>query len=221
MAAFYQPAREVGGDFYEFKYFNDGRLGIFIGDVTDKGIPAAMVMATTRTLLLAFAQESLSPGEVLEKVNNLILADIPANMFVTCFYAILNPKDGKLVFANAGHNLPYQLAKSVVKELKAAGMPLGLMPDMSYDVYETVIDPGDYLIFYSDGLVEAHDEQREMFGSKRLKRLIREYSGEDLALIDHLLNELHTFTGPNQEQEDDITIVGVSRYNTTRKQEQE
>jgi serine phosphatase RsbU (regulator of sigma subunit) len=216
VAAFYQPAREVGGDFYEFKYFKDGRLGIFIGDVTDKGIPAAMVMATTRTLLLAVAQESLSPGEVLEKVNNLIQTDIPASMFVTCFYAILDPGDGKLVFANAGHNLPYQLSKSVVMELKAAGMPLGLMPDMSYDVHETVIEPGDYIFFYSDGLVEAHDEEREMFGSNRLKRLFGEFSGEDLALIDHLLNELHAFTGPNQEQEDDITIVGVKRYNTTK-----
>lgn len=214
MTAFYQPAREVGGDFYEFKYFDDGRLGIFIGDVTDKGIPAAMVMATTRTLLLAIAQESLSPGEVLERVNNLIQVDIPASMFVTCFYAILNPTDGKLVFSNAGHNLPYRLTKHTVMELKAAGMPLGLMTEMRYDVHETVIEPGDYLIFYSDGLVEAHNAQREMFGSNRLKTLFGEFSGDDLTMIDHLLLELQAFTGPNQEQEDDITIVGVKRYNT-------
>jgi serine phosphatase RsbU (regulator of sigma subunit) len=218
MTAFYQPAREVGGDFYEFKYFEDGRLGIFIGDVTDKGIPAAMVMATTRTLLLAIAQESLSPGEVLERVNNLIQGDIPASMFVTCFYAILNPTDGKLVFSNAGHNLPYRLTKHTIMELKAAGMPLGLMTEMKYDVHETMIEPGDYLIFYSDGLVEAHNAQREMFGSNRLKTLFGEYSGDDLTMIDHLLLELQAFTGPSQEQEDDITIVGVKRYNTAEDQ---
>ena len=213
MSAFYQPAREVGGDFYEFKYFEDGRLGIFIGDVTDKGIPAALVMATTRTLLLAIAQESLSPGEVLERVNNLIQADIPASMFVTCFYAILDPTSGRLVFANAGHNLPFWLTNPNVVELKAAGMPLVLMPDMEYDVHETIIEPGDHLIFFSDGLVEAHNVQREMFGSNRLNTLFGDYAGDDLELIDHLLHELQAFTGSELEQEDDITIVGVKRYN--------
>jgi serine phosphatase RsbU (regulator of sigma subunit) len=103
-------------------------------------------------------------------------------------------------------------------ELKAAGMPLGLMTEMRYDVHETVIEPGDYLIFYSDGLVEAHNAQREMFGSNRLKTLFGEFSGDDLTMIDHLLLELQAFTGPNQEQEDDITIVGVKRYNTAEDQ---
>jgi serine phosphatase RsbU (regulator of sigma subunit) len=215
MSAFYKPAREVGGDFYEFKYFNDGRLGIFIGDVTDKGIPAAMVMATTRTLLLALAQESLSPDQVLKQVNNLLHDDIPAGMFVTCFYAILDPDNGKLVFSNAGHNLPYRLTNHGALEIKAAGMPLGMMPDMEYDLHEMVVEPGDYMIFYSDGLVEAHNEQREMFGSNRLKALFEGYTGEDPALIDHLMVELQDFTGPDLEQEDDITIVGVKRYNSS------
>jgi serine phosphatase RsbU (regulator of sigma subunit) len=214
MSAYYQPAREVGGDFYEFKYFNDGRLGIFIGDVTDKGIPAAMVMATTRTLLLAVAQESLSPDQVLRQVNNLLNDDIPAGMFVTCFYAILDPDDGRLVFANAGHNLPFRLTNHSVLEMKAAGMPLGMMPDMEYDLHEMIVEPGDYMIFFSDGLVEAHNEQREMFGSNRLKTLFEEYSGDDPTLIDHLMVELKAFIGPDLEQEDDITIVGVKRYNS-------
>ncbi len=214
MSAHYQPARKVGGDFYEFKYFKDGRLGIFIGDVTDKGIPAAMVMATTRTLLMAVAQETLSPSQVLKQVNNLLQEDIPAGMFVTCFYAILDPADGKLVFANAGHNLPYRLTNHTVLEVKAAGMPLGLMPDVEYDLHEMVIEPGDCIMFYSDGLVEAHNEQREMFGSNRLKALLEAYDGDDPPLIDLLLVELQAFTGPDLEQEDDITIVGVKRYNT-------
>lgn len=218
MSAYYQPAREVGGDFYEFKYFEDGRLGIFIGDVTDKGIPAAMVMATTRTLLLAVAQESLSPGQILAKVNNLLQTDIPANMFVTCFYAILDPKSGELVYANAGHNLPYRRTRQDVREMKAAGMPLGLMLDMVYDDHSTHIEPGETVLFYSDGLVEAHDDERNMFGSNRLVSLFADLPDDISSMIEQLLTELDTFTGPDWEQEDDITIVGVKRYNTSHHQ---
>jgi serine phosphatase RsbU (regulator of sigma subunit) len=214
MAAYYQPARVVGGDFYDFKHFSDGRLGIFIGDVTDKGIPAAIVMATTRTLLQAIAHESISTGEVLARVNNLLEGDIPENMFVTCFYAILDPHSGKLEFSNAGHNLPYLQNGAKLKELKAAGMPLGLIADVEYDIHETIVDPGSCIIFYSDGLVEAHDEQREMFGSNRLMNSIAEISSDGEVMIEKLLKELHTFTGDNWEQEDDITIVWVKRYNS-------
>jgi serine phosphatase RsbU (regulator of sigma subunit) len=213
ISAFYQPARQVGGDFYEYKYFDDGRLGIFIGDVTDKGIPAAMVMATTRTLLMALADVSLSPGQVLKQVNNLLQEDIPDSMFVTCFYAILDPSTGKMVFSNAGHNLPYHHTGDSVLELMAAGMPLGLMSNMEYDLHETIIEPGDRVIFYSDGLVEAHNPQEEMFGYKRLTDLIADYTGDDPALIDHLTGELKDFSGPGWEQEDDITIVAIKRYN--------
>jgi serine phosphatase RsbU (regulator of sigma subunit) len=215
MSAFYQPAREVGGDFYEFKYFKDGRLGIFIGDVTDKGIPAAMVMATTRTLLLAVAQESLTPGQVLAKVNNLLQTDIPDNMFVTCFYAVLDPGSGEIAFANAGHNLPYRRTCQEVNELKAAGMPLGLMPDVEYDDHRALIEPGEVVLFYSDGLVEAHDDQRKMFGSNRLIGLFADLPDDVTSMIEQLLADFDNFTGPNWEQEDDITIVGVKRYNTS------
>lgn len=212
MTAFYQPARVVGGDFYEFAYFEDGSVGIFVGDVTDKGIPAALVMATTRTLLKAAAAEFQSPGKVLARVNDLLIADIPDNMFVTCFYAILNPIDGRLVFANAGHNLPFRLTDQEVLEVKAAGMPLGLIPDMEYEVHEITIEPGDELIFYTDGLVEAHNSAREMFGAQRLLQLFTDFSGTEEDLIAHLMLELQNFTGTEQEQEDDITIVGVKRY---------
>jgi serine phosphatase RsbU (regulator of sigma subunit) len=215
VSAFYKPAREVGGDFYEFEYFEDGRLGIFVGDVTDKGIPAALVMATTRTLLKAAAGEVDSPGKVLARVNDLLVADIPDSMFVTCFYAILDPSSGRLVFSNAGHNLPFRLTNQEVMEIKAAGMPLGLMADMEYDVHEMVIEPGDDMIFYSDGLVEAHNSAREMFGTQRLKNLFVEFSGKDGNLIDHLMQELQDFTGEDLDQEDDITIVGVKRYNNS------
>jgi serine phosphatase RsbU (regulator of sigma subunit) len=106
--AYYQPAREVGGDFYDFLPFEDGRLGIVIGDVTDKGVPAALIMAATRSILRAAAQQLVSPGSVLERVNDALYPDIPPKMFVTCLYAVLDPVSGQLCYANAGHDLPYR-----------------------------------------------------------------------------------------------------------------
>src|SRR5918997_2049177 len=136
VAAYYQPAREVGGDFYDFLELEDGRLGLVVGDVTDKGVPAALVMATTRTMLRASAQRLLSPGEVLKRVNDVLVQDIPRNMFVTCLYAILEPDTGRVLYANAGHDLPYRRRagrSEGAEELRARGMPLGLMPGMGYE----------------------------------------------------------------------------------------
>src|ERR671917_712388 len=143
VAAYYQPAREVGGDFYDFLTLEDGRLGLVVGDVTDKGVPAALVMATTRTMLRAAAQRLLSPGEVLQRTNDALVTDIPPNMFITCLYAILEPESGHLVYANAGHDLPYRRHGSAAEELRARGMPLGLMPGMAYEEKEVVLGKGE------------------------------------------------------------------------------
>lgn len=210
IAAYYQPAREVGGDLYDCFAFPDGRLGLVIGDVTDKGIPAAMVMASTRSMLRAAAQSSNSPGEVLARVNNLLYTDTPERMFVTCFYAILDPASGRLRYANAGHDLPYQRARGDVAELLATGMPLGLMPEMAYEEREAVVGPGESILFYSDGLVEAHNPAREMFGFPRLKTLLTSLS-DQTPLITSLLGELELFTGGEWEQEDDVTLVTLHR----------
>src|ERR687893_405450 len=174
VAAYYQPAREVGGDFYDFLALEDGRLGLVVGDVTDKGVPAALVMATTRTMLRASAQRLDSPGEVLKRVNDVIVPDIPPNMFITCLYAILDEESGHLIYANAGHDLPYRrkAAAGGAEELRATGMPLGLLPGMEYEEKEMVLERGDSVLFYSDGLVEAHDPRREMFGFPRLQGLV-------------------------------------------------
>src|SRR5919107_4392679 len=134
---FYQPAREVGGDFYDFLKLPKGGLGLVVGDATGKGVPAALVMASTRSMLRAVAQASNSPGEVLRSVNDPVVTDIPPNMFVTCFYAILDPNSGSLTYANAGHDLPYLYRNSAAEELRARGMPLGLMPGMGYAEKET------------------------------------------------------------------------------------
>lgn len=206
----YRPAREVGGDFYDFLPFEDGRLGIIIGDATDKGVSAALLMATTCTMLRTAAQGSDSPGEVLARVNELLAATIPTGMFVTCFYAVLDPSSGSLYYANAGHDLPFWRHSSGVSELKATGMPLGMMPGSCYDVREAALMPGDSLLFYSDGLVEAHNAQRDMFGFPRLMSLMTTHAG-GTELVDFLLCELATFTGAHVEQEDDVTLMVVYR----------
>jgi serine phosphatase RsbU (regulator of sigma subunit) len=217
LAAFYQPAREVGGDFYDFLELDDGHLGLVVGDVTDKGVPAAIVMATTRTMLRASAQRLDSPGEVLKRVNDVIVRDIPPNMFITCLYAILDPETGLLRYANAGHDLPYRRRTSSsggAEELRATGMPLGLLPGMSYEEKEIVLERGDSVLFYSDGLVEAHDPQREMFGFPRLQGLVGAHRSDGPAMVNFLLSELARFTGEEWEQEDDITLVTLDRSET-------
>ncbi len=209
--AYYQPARAVGGDFYDFLPFSDGRLGLVIGDVTDKGVPAALVMATTRSILRTAAQEGqATPGAVLARANDLLFPDIPPRMFVTCLYGILNPHTGVLIYANAGHDLPHQRQVGGAVELRATGMPLGLMPGMSYEERETILAPGDSVLFYSDGLVEAHNPERDMFGFPRLMTLMSDWH-DTTPLIERMLNELATFTGSDWEQEDDVTLVALSR----------
>jgi serine phosphatase RsbU (regulator of sigma subunit)/anti-sigma regulatory factor (Ser/Thr protein kinase) len=212
LAAHYRPARAVGGDFYDFIQLNDGRLGLVVGDVTDKGVPAALVMATTRSVLRAAASNSSDPGAVLRRVNTMLCPDIPPNMFVTCLFAVLNPVNGHLVYANAGHDAPYQRTQHGVEELRARGMPLGLMPDMEYEEMETQLAPGDAVLFYSDGLVEAHNAHREMFSFPRLRDLMAHHDMSTTEeLVDFLLGQLAQFTGPDWEQEDDITLVTLAR----------
>jgi len=210
LVPYYQSAREVGGDFYDFLPFADGRLGIVIGDVTDKGVPAALVMMATRTMLRTAAQEKASPAEVLVRVNDLLFADIPAGMFATCFYALLDPKSGQLRYANAGHEPPFRQHVGSATELWATGMPLGMMPGTCYEEHEATLTPGERLLFYSDGLVEAHNARHEMFGFPRLKALLEEHS-DGASLIDILLDELKRFTGEGWEQEDDVTLVTLQR----------
>src|ERR671911_1029874 len=215
IAPFYRPAREVGGDFYDFFDLEEGRVGVAVGDATGKGMPAALAASATSSMLRAVAQAlgSSSPGEVLERVNETLLARIPLNMFVTCFYAILDLESGRLVCANAGHDPPYvRRSGGDAEELRARGMPLGLMPGMSYEEGEISLREGESVLFYSDGLVEAHDPQRrEMFGFRRLRELVAEHGAEERSLGEVLLEELYSFVGEGWEQEDDITLLTLKR----------
>jgi len=210
LRAYYQPAREVGGDFYDFLELENGRLGVIVGDATGHGVPAALVMATTQSVLRTVAQMGSAPGQALAEANEVLFTYIPPNMFVTCFYCILDPKSGSLRYANAGHDLPYLSHGGDTEELKARGMPLGLMPGMSYEEGEISLEEGSCVLFYSDGLVEAHDPKGEMFGFPRLRELVAEH-GEERVLGDSLLEELYSFVGGGWEQEDDITLLTLRR----------
>lgn len=208
--AHWQPAKAVGGDFYDFIHLKDGRLGLIIGDVTDQGIPTSLVMAITKNMIHAMVKTYPSPGVVLSQVNNLLYHRIPSNMFVTCLYAILDPKTGIMSYANAGHGLPICRRFQGLEELHATGMPLGLLPDMEYEEGTITLEPGDGFLLYSDGLIEAHNPAREMFGAGRIRELVEEHqSGE--GLMDSLLSTLHGFAGDQWEQEDDITVVLMRR----------
>jgi serine phosphatase RsbU (regulator of sigma subunit) len=208
---YYQPAREVGGDFYDFLPLPDGSVGVIIGDVSGKGIAAALVMANTQSVLRAVAQGSATSGELLGQVNEVLFTYIPSNMFVTCFCGILDPESGRFTYANAGHNPPLRQHGAEATDLRATGMPLGLMPGMTYEEKETVLLPGDSVLFYSDGLIEAHNQEREMLGSPRLKAFVTERAPGVKHLTAYVVEELGRFTGESWEQEDDITLVTLER----------
>ena len=212
ISPFYRPARVVGGDFYDFHFLSEGRVGLVVGDATGKGVPAALVMSTTLGMiqLAAGALDSSSPGEVLSRVNETLVARIPSNMFVTCFYAVLEPENASLSYANAGHDPPYLQRRGEAEELRARGMPLGLMPGMGYEEHEIVLDAGEVALFYTDGLVEAHDPKGEMFGFPRLRALIAEHAVEG-SLGEFLMKELYSFVGEGWEQEDGITLLTLRR----------
>ena len=212
LGARYEPSRQVGGDLYDFIALPDGRLGIVIADVTDKGVPAAMVMATCRSVLRAAvtSADRPSPGLVLARVNALLLPDIPDNMFVTCFFAALEPDTGIVTFANAGQNLPLLRSGGEVSELLARGMPLGLMADQEYEEDRVTVARADSILFYSDGLVEAHNADGEMFGKQRAIDRVRNHAGGP-ALLDYLVESLIGFAGREGARDDDVTLVAIRR----------
>ena len=173
-------------------------------------------MAATRSVLRASAQRVVSPGEVLGRVNELMCPDMPAKMFVTCLYGVLEPATGRFRFANAGHNLPYVRTGDGSTELRATGMPLGLLPGIVYEETEAQLEPGQTMLLHSDGVAEAHGPTREMFGFPRLQDVVGARSGRG-EVIDRVLTELGRFTGAGWEQEDDITLVALTRVRPRRR----
>lgn len=207
---FYEPAREVGGDFYDFYDLGNGRVGVAVGDVTDKGMPAALVMASCRTVLrgIALGDPGLAPGEVLRRANELLVGDIPSGMFITCLYGWLDTDTGSFRFSNAGHNPPVRKTLEGASEVRARGMPLGLLSGMEYEGAETVLEHGQSLVLTSDGITEARNGDRVMFGFDGVRDAVA--SAPTGGALQTLLMSQQGFTGPI-EQEDDITLISLNR----------
>jgi len=206
IAALSVPAKEVGGDFYEYiPALGNSIGGIAIGDVSGKGIPAALQMAVVRTIFRIEARRRIFPAETLTRVNQSLQTEMPQGM-VTLLYAFVDPIEGKMHYANAGHNYPI-IINGHVEELKLTGLPLGVDGDTEYDEREVVVEAGTSIVFYTDGVVEAMNDQGELFSFERLFALLERY--QKLApkeLVHRIMNEVQAFTG-NTPQMDDITVV--------------
>lgn len=205
------PARDVGGDFYDFFLLDHKRLGFVIGDVSGKGMPAAIFMALSRTLLKGVANQTPDPGECLRQVNNLLIPESDAAMFVTIFYGILDTSTGMVTYSNGGHNPPYLIRKGgPALPLDRAGGPLvGKFPDLPYDTGAIQLQPGDTLYLYTDGVTEAMDGEKNQFEEPRLVEFLNSADGVPLEqIIANAHARLRTFTG-SVPQSDDITMLAL------------
>jgi serine phosphatase RsbU (regulator of sigma subunit) len=208
----WRPARQVGGDFYDLFKFPDGKIGLIMADVADKGMPAALFMVLTRTLIRAAAKDNQSPAEILRQVNDLLVPDSKHGMFVTVLIAVLSPADGNITYANAGHNPPIIHRKdNTQQEMMPTGMALGILDQIAIKENTITINPGDKIIFYTDGITEAFSMQEEMFGVERLRSTIM--SSQDHTannLLGTIEDALGKFLG-DAPQSDDLTIAALLR----------
>jgi sigma-B regulation protein RsbU (phosphoserine phosphatase) len=206
-------AKEVGGDFYDFFLIDKDRLGLVIGDVSGKGVPAAIFMAVSRTLLKATALKGLPAGECLASVNNLLCLESTASMFVTIFYGIFNTATGELDYANGGHNPPYLLkADGSVKMLDTTnGIALGVMEEMDYNVKHTLLQPGEGLFLYTDGVTEAFNAAGAMYTDQQLAQLLTNLNTEPIKeVVEKVFQSVNEFS-TGIDQSDDITILAMRR----------
>lgn len=209
----WQTARQVGGDFYDVFRLRQHKLGLVIADVSDKGLPAALYMTVTRTLIRAFMQNTVSPARVLERVNNLLLMDSQSGMFVTAVYAALDPADGILTCANAGHNraLLWRSTNGDLEQLPKGKIALGVLENVHYADQELEIRPGDCLVFYTDGLTECFAPSGETFGEERLKGIIQSSAARGVhSLLQAIEQAIIEFRG-SEPISDDVTILAIQR----------
>jgi sigma-B regulation protein RsbU (phosphoserine phosphatase) len=225
LATVWRSAREVGGDFYDFIPLPPdagqaspiaGRTGVVIADVADKGVPAALFMALSRTLVRTMAIDGRSPAAAIARANDLILADARSELFVTVFYAILDPNSGRVAYANAGHMPPLlvRAAGGPVEDLRTHGMALGILPDIHFEDQAVELAPGDTLVFYTDGVIESSDVNQQMFGRERLCEVLNAHRTEPAAqLAQSIDRSIAAFVGDTPPF-DDLTLV-VARCRTT------
>ena len=208
-----EPAREIGGDFFDVADLGGGRIGLTIADVSGKGVPAALFMMSSRTLMKGSASVISDPGDVLKEVNTLLEADNRAQMFVTLFYAVLDLQTGTLRYANGGHNPPLIVHPGGSSTLlpDTGGIVLGVMPGLSYRQEVATLQPGDIAVLYTDGVTEAMNMAHEEFGVERLRAVFAERQPKSApAVSDAIFEAVHAFSG-NMPQSDDITCVIVVR----------
>ncbi|OGO59816.1 MAG: stage II sporulation protein E [Chloroflexi bacterium RBG_19FT_COMBO_48_23] len=209
LAALNLPARQVGGDFYDFIPVSEGKWGIIIADVSGKGVPAALFMALSRTLVRANVADNPTASQAMQKANRLISQEAKMGMFVTLFYAVLDPKKRRLQYVNAGHNPPFVVKKSSgdVILLRASGIAMGVIDDVSLEEKEIELDSNDIVVFYTDGITEAINSAGEQFGEKRLVETINRNADLPVKdLVGRVKDEVFTFA-QDQPQFDDFTLV--------------
>jgi sigma-B regulation protein RsbU (phosphoserine phosphatase) len=209
----WQPAREVGGDFYDILMLDDDQIGFVIADVADKGMPAALFMTLIRTLIRAAAKEKTSPAAVLKQVNELMIPDSKHGMFVTVFYAVFSVNSGRLVYANAGHNPPLvkRVSQDGLTELTRTSIALGIFDEIDVDERELLLNPGDWILFYTDGVTEAFSAKEEMFGTQRLFDLLEKdrFISSNL-LLDRIVGSVNEFI-QGVDLSDDVTLAAFYR----------
>jgi len=203
-------AREVGGDFYDFFMIDNDRIGFVIGDVAGKGVPAAIFMAVSRTIIRATGLKGIAADDCMNYVNNLLCSESVASMYVTVFYGILNTANGELDYVNAGHNPPLHIRNAKISKLKKGGMILGVMPTMVPYISEIVqLEPEDAIILFTDGITEAMNKKWEEYSDERLETLVLEkYHESSQSILSNIKNSVEHYTD-GAEQSDDITCLVI------------
>lgn len=206
-------AKEVGGDFYDFFLVDKNRIGFVIGDVSGKGVPAAILMAVSRTFLKSTAMTGIPPDACLQTINNAVAEDSTSGMFVTIFYAVIDTRSGTLEYCSAGHNPAYVLsANGGVRDLEnVGGIPVGAMSDFEYKSKTVVLQPGDTVFLYTDGVTEAENPTGEQFGESRLEGSLKGPTDSNAeTIIAKVIEDVRTFAS-GATQSDDITCLAF-RY---------
>jgi serine phosphatase RsbU (regulator of sigma subunit) len=213
-AAICNPAREVGGDFYDIFLSTPDRAVMMIGDAAGKGLKAAMFITQTHGLTRAVTLEKSTPQSVLQAVNSsMISIGRPSSEFVTMFYAELEHKSGRLLYSSAGHNPPILVQNGSIKQLELGGTPLALFEDTDYELHKVGLATSDIVVMYTDGVTEAMNDQWEQFGTERLEAVIKQHSKESSKeLAEHILQAVRNFTS-GAAQSDDITLLILRRTN--------
>ena len=214
------PAKEVGGDFYDFFFIDDDHLCFAVGDVSGKGVPASLFMAVTKTLFRATAGNGGTPGEILARLNAEICRDNESCMFVTLFCAILNIRTGQVDYGNGGHNLPYHLHQRGVSPLESlGGRVLGLVEQSPYASGRMVLAPGEALLLYTDGVTEAMNPSETLYSDQRLAEFLASNRGSSpRQIIGDLIGDVKQFAG-GAPQSDDITVLALLYFGTTKRGE--